>query len=315
MTWESKQVEFLSSLKSRGRKDSTLKQYRYDLNLFVFWIKKRNPTPSQEVFQSFDTNGLSSFLNALKKDRGASNSNTKRVKGIVINFLQFHGNGNDLKSDVSPPPLTSKNFASDKEIRKLMRTISTLDGLTEYQASGRIHILNRNVLLVRFMLKYGLSIQDIISLSMRDLKLAEGIITPGQSSALKRPVKLSKKDRELILDYLNDIPETVRPRHHSDDPLFVAFDFAPQTFRWDYSQDTPAALTRVSVQRMLQKEIKRAGIHVTPTTLRNRWILNALQKGMTPIEIQSHLGLKSIEALHRYVVFWRELEESSSYGK
>ncbi|HFK1767211.1 TPA: tyrosine-type recombinase/integrase [Bacillus mobilis] len=315
MTWESKQVEFLSSLKSRGRKDSTLKQYRYDLNLFVFWIKKRNPTPSQEVFQGFDTNGLSSFLNTLKKDRGASSSNTKRVKGVVINFLQFHGNGNGLKSDVSPPPLTSRNFASDKEIRKLMRTISTLDGLTEYQASGRIHILNRNVLLVRFMLKYGLSIQDIISLSMRDLKLAEGIITPGQSSALKRPVKLSKKDRELILDYLNDIPETVRPRHHSDDPLFVAFDFAPQTFRWDYSQDTPAALTRVSVQRMLQKEIKRAGIHVTPTTLRNRWILNALQKGMTPIEIQSHLGLKSIEALHRYVVFWRELEESSSYGK
>ncbi|MGR5965978.1 tyrosine-type recombinase/integrase [Bacillus cereus] len=315
MTWEFKEVEFLSSLKSRGRKESTLKQYRYDLNLFIFWIEKRYPVPSHEVFQTFDTNRLSSFLNTLKKERGASNSNIKRIKGVVINFLQFHGNKNDLKSDVSPPPLRSKNFASDKEIRKLMRTITTLDGLTEYQASGRIHILNRNVLLVRFMLKYGLSIQDIVSLSMRDLKLAEGIITPGQSSALKRPVKLSKKDRELILDYLNDIPETVRPRHHSDDPLFIAFDFAPQTFRWDYSQDTPAALTRVSVQRMLQKEIKRAGIHVTPTTLRNRWILNALQKGMTPIEIQSHLGLKSIEALHRYVVFWRDLEESSSYGK
>lgn len=308
MTWEFKEVEFLSSLKSRGRKESTLKQYRYDLNLFIFWIKKRYPTPSHEVFQTFDTNRLSSFLNALKKERGASNSNIKRIKGVVINFLQFHGNKNDLKSDVSPPPLRSKNFASDKEIRKLMRTITTLDCLTEYQASGRIHILNRNVLLVRFMIKYGLSIQDIVSLSMRDLKLAEGIITPGQSSALKRPVKLSKKDRELILDYLNDIPETVRPRHHSDDPLFIAFDFAPQTFRWDYSQDTPAALTRVSIQRMLQKEIKRAGIHVTPTTLRNRWILNALQKGMTPIEIQSHLGLKSIEALHRYVVFWRDLE-------
>ncbi|MGF2772945.1 tyrosine-type recombinase/integrase [Bacillus cereus] len=312
MTWEFKGVEFLSSLKSRGRKESTLKQYRYDLNLFIFWVKKRHPTPSHEAFQNFDTNRLSSFLNALKKDRGASNSNIKRIKGVVINFLQFHGNENDLKSDVSPPPLTSKSFASDKEIRKLMRTITTLDGLTEYQASGRVYILNRNVLLIRFMLKYGLSIQDIVSLSMRDLKLAEGIITPGQSSALKRPVKLSKKDRELILDYLNDIPETVRPRHHSDDPLFVAFDFAPQTFRWDYAQNAPAALTRVSVQRMLQKEIKRAGIHVTPTTLRNRWILNALQKGMTPIEIKLYLGLKSIEALHRYVVFWRELEESPS---
>ncbi len=74
-----------------------------------------------------------------------------------------------------------------------MRTIKSLDGLSEYQASGRIHILNRNILLVRFMLKYGLSIQDIISLSMNDLKLSEGIITPGQTSAFKRTVKLSKK--------------------------------------------------------------------------------------------------------------------------
>ncbi|HDR6289264.1 TPA: site-specific integrase [Bacillus cereus] len=303
--------DFLSSLQSRGRKESTLKQYRYDLDLFISWIKRRSQTPSQDVFRIVDMNLLNNFLNALKKDRRASNSNAKRIKGIVINFLQFQGNTNDLKSDVTPPPLTSKNFASDKEIRKLMRTIKSLDGLSEYQAFGRVHILNRNILLVRFMLKYGLSIQDIISLSMHDLKLAEGIMTPGESSTYKRPIKLSKKDRVLILDYLNDIPETVRPRQHSNDPLFVAFDFAPQTFRWNYEKDAPAALTRIGVQRMLQKEIKRANIHVTPTTLRNRWILNALQKGLTPLEIKLHLGLKSVEALHRYVVFWRELDISS----
>lgn len=302
--------DFLSSLQSRGRKESTLKQYRYDLNLFASWIKRRSQNFSHDVLYGIDINILNNFLNALKKDRRASTSNVKRIKGVVINFLQFHGNTNDLKSDVSPPPLTSKNFASDKEIRKLMRTIKSLDGLSEYQASGRVHILNRNILLVRFMLKYGLSIQDIISLSMRDLKLSEGIMIPGESSAYKRPIKLSKKDRILILDYLNDIPETVRPRHQSDDPLFVAFDFAPQTFRWNYENDAPAALTRIGVQRMLQKEIKRANIHVTPTTLRNRWILNALQKGMTPLEIKLHLGLKSVEALHRYVVFWRELDAS-----
>ncbi|MGX5458089.1 tyrosine-type recombinase/integrase [Bacillus cereus] len=314
MNYETSVIMFLSSLKSRGRKESTLQRYQYDLSIFVSWIKKRHPLPSQEVFQSFDTNTLFSFLNTLKRDRGASTSNIKRIKGVVINFLQFHGNTSDLKSDVAPPPLTSKNFASDKEIRKLMRTIKSLDGLSEYQASGRIHILNRNILLVRFMLKYGLSIQDIISLSMHDLKLSEGIITPGQTSAFKRAVRLSKKDRELVLDYLNDIPETVRPRQQSDDPLFVAFDFGPQTFRWNYEKDAPAALTKISVQRMLQKEIKRADIHVTPTTLRNRWILNALQKGMTPVEIKLHLGLKSIEALHRYIVFWEGLGAQPKYG-
>jgi len=40
------------------------------------------------------------------------------------------------------------------------------------------------------------------------------------------------------------------------DSFFVAFDFGPQTFRWDYEKEQPAALTRIAVQRMLQKEAK-----------------------------------------------------------
>ena len=88
----------------------------------------------------------------------------------------------------------------------------------------------------------------------------------------------------------------------------MAFDFGPQTFRWDYEKDQPAALTRIAVQRMLQKEAKRAEIHITPTMLRNRFILNALQNGMKPIEIKAYLGLKSVEALHRYVQFSNKMK-------
>ncbi|MES1053205.1 hypothetical protein FOA24_29765 [Bacillus thuringiensis] len=63
---------------------------------------------------------------------------------------------------------------------------------------------------------------------------------------------------------------------------------------------------------MLQKEAKRAEIKVTPTMLRNRFILNALQSGMKPIEIKAFLGLKSVEALHRYINFWNELENKNN---
>ncbi|EJR25203.1 MULTISPECIES: tyrosine-type recombinase/integrase [Bacillus cereus group] len=313
MDWQGTVDTFLSFLRSSGRKNSTLKRYEYDLSLFIAWISKRSSEPSQDVFRRFNTDTLNTFLNTLQKERKSSLSNIKRIKGVVINYLQFHGATADLTSDITPPPLTAKNFASDKEIKKLMQTIQSLKGLSAYQASGRMHILKRNTLLIRFMIQYGLSIQDISTLSMRDLKLTEGIITPGQISAHKRPITLLKEDQKLIMDYLHDIPESVRPRHQSNDPFFVAFDFAPQTFRWDYSEDAPAALTKIAIQRMLQKEIKRADIHVTATMLRNRWILNSLQKDMKPLEIQRYLGLKSIEALHRYVVFWRELE-SKKFG-
>ncbi|CAI8814819.1 Integrase [Bacillus pseudomycoides] len=312
MTWDSAVDFFLSDLLNRGRKPSTAKQYRYDISLFVSWIQKHFKSSPEDVLRSFDANILDSYLKSLKKERGASNSNLKRVRGILINFLQFHNAADSLKSDVAPPGLTPKHFASDEEIKQLLRVMQSYDGLTEYQASGRKFILERNLLLVRFMLNYGLSIQDIITLSMHDIHFGTNTIKPGGLHAYKRSITLSKEDVKLALSYYKKIPKLIRPRQQTGDPFFVAFDFAPQTFRWDYEKDQPAALTRIAVQRMLQKETKRAGIHMTPTMLRNRFILNALQSGMKPQEIKVFLGLKSIEALYRYVQFWNKQQKKIS---
>ena len=308
MTWDSTLDLFLTDLLKRGRKPSTVKQYRYDLTLFTSWVQKQLNSPPEDSFPSFDVNVLDCYLKSLRKERGASISNVKRGRGILINFLQFHGAADSLKSDIAPPKLTSKHFASDEEIVKLLRVMQNYSGLTEYQASGRKFIMDRNVLLVHFMLHYGLSIQDIITLSMHDINFGTNTITPGGLHAYKRSITLSKDDVKLALSYYKQIPKLIRPRQQTEDPFFVAFDFAPQTFRWDYDKDQPAALTRIAVQRMLQKEAKRAEIKVTPTMLRNRFILNALQGGMKPIEIKAFLGLKSVEALHRYVQFWNELQ-------
>lgn len=304
MTWDSALDLFLADLLKRGRKPSTVKQYRYDLRLFVSWVLKQLELPPEDVFHSFDVNVLECYLKSLRKERGTSISNVKRVRGILINFLQFHGAADSLKSDVAPPKLTSKHFASDEEIEKLLHVMRSYKGLTEYQASGRKFIMNRNVLLVRFMLNYGLSIKDIITLSMHDINFGTNTITPGGLHAYKRSITLSKEDMKIALSYYKKIPKLIRPRQQTEDPFFVAFDFGPQTFRWDYEKDQPVALTRIAVQRMLQKEIKRAEIHLTPTMLRNRFILNALQNGMKPPEIKLFLGLKSVEALHRYITFW-----------
>lgn len=201
MTWELSVDIFLSDLLKHGRKSSTVKQYRYDLTLFTSWIQKHIKSPPESFFHPFDTNILDRYLTALKKERGASISNIKRVRGILINFLQFHGAAQDLKSDVSPPGLTSKHFASDKEIKKLFLVMRSYNGLTDYQASGRKFILERNLLLIHFMLDYGLSIQDILTLSMHDVHFGTNTITPGGLHAHKRSIILSKEHVKLSLSY------------------------------------------------------------------------------------------------------------------
>ncbi len=89
MTWELSVDLFLADLLKHGRKSSTVKQYRYDLTLFTSWMQKHVKLPPESFFRSFDTNVLESYLKALKKERGASISNIKRVRGILINFYNF----------------------------------------------------------------------------------------------------------------------------------------------------------------------------------------------------------------------------------
>ncbi|MGQ4288960.1 tyrosine-type recombinase/integrase, partial [Bacillus thuringiensis] len=91
MTWDSALDLFLADLLKRGRKTSTVTTYRYDLSLFISWIEKRLKMPPEDVLHSFDTNILEFYLKAFRKERGASISNVKRVRGVLINFLQFHG--------------------------------------------------------------------------------------------------------------------------------------------------------------------------------------------------------------------------------
>ncbi len=60
------------------------------------------------------------------------------------------------------------------------------------------------------------------------------------------------------------------------------------------------------LQPVASNDLDNFSAGITPTMLRNRFVLNALQNDMKPIEIKSFLGLKSVEALHRYVQFWNK---------
>ena len=137
MTWASALDLFLTDLLKRGRKPSTVRQYRYDFTLFVSWVQKQLESPPKDVFHSFNVNTLECYLKSLRKERRASISNVKRVRGILIIFLQFHGTADSLKSNISPPKLTSKHFASDEEIKKLCNYSASSD-----KKACQIHVFN-----------------------------------------------------------------------------------------------------------------------------------------------------------------------------
>lgn len=102
-------------------------------------------------------------------------------------------------------------------------------------------------------------------------------------------------------DYVT-IPEPVRPKYHSNDPLFVAYDFTRKTYHWSYDNDAPKALTEIAVQKMIRLEVERANLRkgISAQHLRNTFILQLIENEVLEGQIINQVGFKSKLSLKRY---------------
>lgn len=83
------------------------------------------------------------------------------------------------------------------------------------------------------------------------------LIVPGENG-MARSVFLTEEDTIQLYKYFKTIPESVRSRQYTENPLFIAFDFNWGTYRWGYENYAPKALSEVTVQKMRRLEGKRA---------------------------------------------------------
>lgn len=316
MSWEEAINEYLLYMQGNGRKLSTMHRYRYDLVQLATWIENSENALNLPFCRDITTEQFKDYCKVAKHMQNRSAASLKRIMSVIINFLDYHSVFLDSVDRGQEVLLKLDNFAPDNEIEKLLSTMNSFEGLTNYQVSGRKYIINRNLFLVRLMIFYGFSIHDLTTLTMQDINFGQGTLMPVSAGGIKRAIPLNNTDRHLLVSAYKDIPESVRPRQNTNDPFFVTFHHATSTFQWDYSTESPKKLTKIAIQRMFQKEIKRAEVHhLSPTTLRNRHILDSLRDGVSAAEIKVLLGMKSIEALHRYVVFWRSFTVVNGYEK
>ncbi|MGQ7108360.1 tyrosine-type recombinase/integrase [Bacillus cereus group sp. Bce041] len=314
MTWEEAIHEYLLYMQGNGRKLSTMRRYHYDLVQLAIWTENSEDALKSPFYREITTEQFKEYCKSAEHMQNRSTASLKRIMSVIINFLDYHGVFLESVDRGKEVLLKLDNFAPDNEIEKLLCTMSSFDGLTNYQVAGRKYIMNRNLFLVRLMIYYGFSIHDLTTLTMQDINFGQGTLMPVSASGIKRAIPLNNTDRQLLVSTYKDIPESVRPRQNTNDPFFVTFHHATSTFQWDYSTESPKKLTKIAIQRMFQKEIKRADVHhLSPTTLRNRHILDSLRNGVSAAEIKVLLGMKSIEAMHRYIVFWRSHTLKDNY--
>ncbi|OIJ09987.1 hypothetical protein BKP35_16030 [Anaerobacillus arseniciselenatis] len=304
---------YLLSLVKKNRKASTIKRYLYDLEDFFVWLQIEKKSQSFSTWAQLTPRDIEQYLDILTSSRKYQPRTTKRIITVLNQLYKYYDNQGLSKNpitkihqiEIGEPRLNENDFIKGKEIKQLLPSIRSLEGLTNNQIKKRHLIASRNESIITLFLKYGLTLKELTNITMTDLHFeTNSLIIP--SNDRQREIKLSIAHKHLLYDYYEKIPKPVRPRYHENDPFFVAFDFQRGTYRWVYEEDKPKRLTDIAVQRMIQKEVKRSGLRkgISAQHLRNTFILSKIDEGVSMKTLQQLLGLKTDISLKMYFNFY-----------
>ena len=297
---------FSAYLNEKGRKHSTIQRYAYDIKDFFKWLEVNEILFHIKSWNELSEADYQTYFSELEDKRKYSQKTRHRIWVVLKKLHMFLGIVSPLDginlSLIPDQSLNDNDFITEMEEKLLKQTVLSTKGLTERQAKYRPLILDRNVCIINLVVNYGLSLQELVSLNMNHIKFARNIlIVPGENGAT-RSVSLTIEDTQQLYKYYTTIPEPVRPRQHTDNPLFVAFDFNRGTYRWVYEKDAPKALSEVAIQKMIRLEVKRAELkrRISAQQMRNTFILRLIKQGLTEDELVNRMGFKTKISLKRY---------------
>ncbi|MES9670561.1 tyrosine-type recombinase/integrase [Bacillus pseudomycoides] len=297
---------FASFLLDKGRKPSTIKRYVYDIEDFGQWLQKSKKLPTCNIWTRLDTKDYDEYFYDLKQQRQYSEKTMHRVY-IVLNrlyqYLQLPNPLEDMQLIIQPNrALRDEDFITIEEEKMLKSILASLEGLTEKQRSVRPVLMDRNISIVHLLIHNGLSLQELVGLQMKHVHFENNKISVLGKVGIERTILLTEDDKKRLFSYYKTIPEPVRPRYHSNDPVFVAFDFTRKTYHWSYENDAPKALTEIAVQKMIRLEVERANLRkgISAQHLRNTFILRLIKHQISEDQIVKQVGFKSKLSLKRY---------------
>ncbi|MGE6379520.1 tyrosine-type recombinase/integrase [Peribacillus muralis] len=292
--------DFLTVLNKEGLKASSVKRYSADLQQFLIWLENNAMQTDIESLQCLSAADLNKYRDYLSS-HDYSDDTVRRLYVVLNRFFVHLGLNIPLDqlqaSSQVKRDLTAGDFVTKQELNKLLTSMQS----SSYMAPGaaletRIKLMDRNMSIVVLISTYGLSPAEIYSIDMNDINFAQSVITVDN-----RRIQILNEHIAVILRYFNSIPEALRPRYRTSDPLFVAFYNIQSTYRFDYQSGKPSRLSIRSIQHMIQSEIYLAGLRkITAINLRNTCILEALKSGKQDDDIVHFFGFKSSFSLHRY---------------
>jgi site-specific recombinase XerD len=299
MTLKSLIAEFLEYLEiEKGCSPLTIREYKHYLKRFYKWVIEDSPTIKPEDINLEIVRRYRLYLAHLRTRNGLSLERITQSYHIVAlrAFLRYMLVQRDIstlspeKIDLPKQSARSITFLNLEQIDRLLNSpkIATNAGL-------------RDRTILETLFSTGLRVSELVSLNRDQIDLERKEFGVRGKGSKLRVVFLSDTAAEWIERYL-------KSRQDNFKPLFIR-----HSGNVDIRNNGEGMrLTARSIQRIVAKYVKRAGlpIEATPHTLRHSFATDLLISGADIRSVQEMLGHESIRTTQVYThVTNRHLKE------
>jgi len=280
--------DFLDYLEiERGRSLYTRKNYSFYLTRFIKWSKINSPSQiDQDLVREFRL-----WLNRLaRKDRTLKKS-TQNYHLIALRVFLKYLTIRDIKTmapekiELAKIPQRQVEFLEGSDLERLLT--APLD------TKNKKVIQMRDKAILELFFSTGLRVSELASIKRENINFKKDEFTIRGKGDKLRIVFLSNQAKHWVKEYLN-------LRRDPSEWLFIRHDKAKKAT--ESKGKHTESLTPRSIQRLVQKYAKRAGItkHISPHTLRHSFATDLLKNGADIREVQVMLGHASITTTQVY---------------
>ncbi|MDD4901165.1 MAG: tyrosine-type recombinase/integrase [Patescibacteria group bacterium] len=279
--------QFLEYLEvERGLSLITLRNYGFYLRRFAKFAKASGVIAPAKISQEL-IHRYRLWLNRLENDGQNLKKNTQNYHLIALRGFLKYLVKTDVKSlepekvELAKQQPRQVDFLEGSDLARILEAPLQID-LPEI-------IRKRDKAILELFFSTGLRVSELCKLKIENINLKKDEFTVRGKGSKLRVVFLSPEAKQWAGEYLG-------ARLDTNPYLFVSHDKAA------HGREEQVGLTPRSVQRLVQKYAKAAGItkQVTPHTMRHSYATDLLMNGADIRSVQAMLGHSSITTTQVY---------------
>ena len=243
-----------NDLKNSHFKDSSIKSYMYDINLFIEYILDNTKI---KEFTEIDSSLMQDFFDKLFYERKNSKRTMLRKYNTLNNFFYFctregHIKKNPIKTMNKPEyDMIKIPVPTNKEVNKLIENAISQETLTDRQKIFSQYYSFRDIAIISLLITTGLGVNELTQLDLDDLYLKENIIRTD-----KNTLYINSTTKKHLQKYIEE------ERQSYDDDLRALF---------ISSRGVRTRLSIRSVQRIIKKYSTNINENLSPQTIKKMY--------------------------------------------